>query len=149
MTVFGITLEPHWWWLVLGLVLAIAEMVIPGVFLIWIGAAAIVTGLLSLLLPLPPAAQFVIFAITAIGAVYLGRRYLKDHPTESADPLLNDRGARLVGRQVTVVDAISGGEGKVKVGDSVWLASGPDADVGARVTVVGADGARLKVDIGA
>jgi membrane protein implicated in regulation of membrane protease activity len=47
MTLFGVTLEPHWWWLVLGLVLAIAEIIVPGVFLIWIGAAAIITGLLS------------------------------------------------------------------------------------------------------
>lgn len=148
MTLFGIILEPHWWWLVLGLLLAIAEIVVPGVFLIWIGAAAIITGLLSLLLPLPAAAEFVIFAATSIGAVYLGRRYIKANPIETSDPLLNDRGARLIGRQVTVIEAISGGEGKVKVGDSVWLASGPDAAVGARVTVVGADGARLKVDIG-
>jgi membrane protein implicated in regulation of membrane protease activity len=148
MTVFGIVLEQHWWWLILALILAIAEILIPGVFLIWIGAAAFVTGVLTLLLPLPMAAEFVIFAVTAIGAVYMGRRYLKDHPIESSDPMLNDRMARLVGRQVTVVEEIIGGEGRVKVGDSVWLASGPDAAIGARMTVVGADGARLKVDIG-
>lgn len=146
MTVFGIALEAHWMWLILGLLLAIAEIVVPGVFLIWIGAAAIVTGLLSLLLPLPAAAEFVIFAITSIGAVYLGRRYIKDHPIETSDPLLNDRAARLVGRQVIVVEAISGGEGKVKVGDSVWLATGSDAVVGDRVTVVGAEGSRLRVE---
>lgn len=145
MTLFGVALEPHWWWLILGLVLAIAEIVVPGVFLIWIGAAAIVTGLLSLLLPLPAAAEFVIFAITSIGAVYLGRRYIKDHPIGSSDPLLNDRAARLVGRQVTVVEAISGGEGKVKVGDTVWLATGTDAAVGERVMIVGAEGSRLKI----
>lgn len=148
MTMFGMALEPHWSWMVLALILGIAEIIVPGVFLIWIGAAALVTGLLTLLLPLPVAAQFVIFAVAAVGAVYVGRRYLKDHPVESSDPLLNDRIARLVGRQVTVIEAISGGEGKVKVGDTVWLAAGPDADVGARMRVVGADGARLKVDIG-
>jgi Membrane protein implicated in regulation of membrane protease activity len=146
MTLFGITLEPHWWWLVLGLVLGIAEIVVPGVFLIWIGAAAIVTGLLALLLPLPVAAEFVIFAITAIGAVYVGRRYLKANPIESDDPLLNDRAARLIGKQVVVVEAISGGDGKVKVGDTIWLATGPDAQIGARVKIIGADGSRLKIE---
>lgn len=148
MTLLGYTLEPHWWWLVLALVLAIAEIIVPGVFLIWIGGAALVTGLLSLLLPLPATAEFVIFAVAAVAAVYVGRRYLNDHPVESTDPLLNDRVARLIGRQVTVAEAISGGEGKVKVGDTVWLATGPDAAVGARMRVVGADGGRLKVDIG-
>jgi len=147
MTVFGIELEPHWWWLILALVLGIAEIMVPGVFLIWIAAAALVTGLLALVLPLPVAAEFVIFAITAIGAVYVGRRYLKDHPIESSDPLLNDRVARLVGRHVIVVEEIVGGAGKVKVGDSVWLAIGPDAAIGTRVRVTGADGTRLKVEI--
>lgn len=146
MTLLGMTLEPHWSWMILALILGIAEIVVPGVFLIWIGAAALVTGLLTWLLPLPVAAQFVIFAVAAVGAVYVGRRYLKEHPVESSDPLLNDRIARLVGRQVIVIETISGGEGKVKVGDTVWLASGPDADVGARMRVVGADGARLKVE---
>lgn len=147
MNLFGIVLEPHWWWLILGLILGIAEILVPGVFLIWIGAAAVVTGVLALLLPLPVAAEFVIFAIAAIGSVWLGRRYLRDNPIQTTDPLLNDRAARLVGRQVTVVEPISGGEGKVKVGDSVWLATGPDAGIGDRVTITGAEGSRLKVSV--
>ncbi|MGE0775221.1 MAG: NfeD family protein [Sphingomonadaceae bacterium] len=145
MTLFGLALEPHWWWLILALVLGIAEIVIPGVFLIWIGVAAFITGMAALLLPLPPAAEFAIFAVAAVGLVFMGRRYLREHPIESADPLLNDRAARWIGRQVLVVEAIRGGEGKVKVGDSVWLASGPDADTGTRVEVTGATGARLHV----
>ena len=46
---------------------------------------------------------------------------------------------------LTVIEAIAGGEGKVKVGDTVWLANGPDAAVGQRVTIIGADGNRLRV----
>ncbi len=147
MTLFGIALEPHWWWLILALLLAIAEILVPGVFLIWIGGAALVTGILSLLFGLPAPAEFVVFAVGAIGAVWIGRRWLVAHPIESDDPKLNDRGARLLGKQVVVTHAIVGGEGKVRVGDSDWLASGPDAPVGARVTVVGAQGSRLKVDV--
>jgi membrane protein implicated in regulation of membrane protease activity len=146
MAIFGLVLEPHWWWLVLAIALGIAELIIPGVFLIWIGGAAAVTGMIALLLPIPVAAEFVIFAISAIGAVYLGRRWLAAHPIETSDPLLNDRAARLIGRGVTVVEAISHGEGRVKVGDSVWNATGPDAPEGAWVTVVGAEGGRLRVE---
>lgn len=146
MNLFGIELEPHWWWLILALILGIAEILVPGVFLIWIGAAAFVTGVLALLLPLPAAAEFVIFAIAAIGSVWLGRRYFRNNPIETTDPLLNDRAARLIGRQVIVVEAIDGGEGKVKVGDTVWLATGPDTSVGERVTITGAEGSRLRVE---
>ena len=35
-------LEPHWAWLSLGVLLAAAEIVAPGFFLIWIGAAVFV-----------------------------------------------------------------------------------------------------------
>ena len=39
-----------WGWWVLGLVLLAAEVVAPGMFLVWIGIAAILTGAVSLLL---------------------------------------------------------------------------------------------------
>ena len=45
-------------------------------------------------------------------------------------PLLNRKGDRMIGRRVTVVDAIVNGRGKVKVGDSVWLVEGSDCPVG-------------------
>ena len=38
-------LEPGWWWAIGGLLLLIAEVVAPGFFLVFIGAAAIATGL--------------------------------------------------------------------------------------------------------
>jgi len=60
--------------------------------------------------------------------------------------LLNDRIARHVGETVEVVTAIRDGNGRVKLGDSVWIAKGPDADVGSRVRVTGADGTCLVVE---
>jgi len=146
MMIFGVMLEPHWWWLILGLALAIAEIVVPGVFLIWIGAAAALTGLVALLLPIPVAADFVFFAVAAIAMIYAGRRWLAAHPIETSDPLLNNRAGRLIGRNVVVVEEISGGEGRVKVDDGVWNASGPDAAAGTRVRIVGVEGERLKVE---
>jgi inner membrane protein len=71
---------------------------------------------------------------------------LKDNPIVSDDPMLNDRGARLAGEIVTVVQAIQDGSGRVKVGDSEWNARGPDAPVGSRVRVTGAQGAVLDVE---
>ena len=45
-----------------------------------------------------------------------------------------------------VVEPIEGGSGRVKVGDSVWSATGPDAETGTRMKIVGAEGNRLAVE---
>jgi inner membrane protein len=140
------TLEPHWAWLALGLLLAVAEIVIPGVFLIWLAGAAIAVGVLAWLLPLSLAWQIVLFAALAIVAVFSGRRYLRSNPIDAADPLMNDRGGRLVGEVVLVTSAIGAGTGKVRCGDSEWLAKGPDAAPGTRMRVTGHDGVVLLVE---
>ena len=74
------SLEPHYGWLAIGLVLAAAEMAIPGVFLIWLAGAAILTGLLVWVLPIGVPLQIVIFAVLAIVSVFLGKRYLGRQP---------------------------------------------------------------------
>lgn len=135
----------HWIWLLAGLLLATAEIIAPGIFLIWIGAAAILTGLATLALGLSFALQFGVFAVAAIIALYAGRRWLLLHPIETSDPMLNDRAARLIGRTVVATEPIADGGGRVRVGDSVWNASGPDAPVGTRLRVVSIDGGTLIV----
>ena len=139
-------LEPHWAWLIAGLVLAVAEMVVPGVFLIWFAAAALIVGLLTAVLPIGAAVQVVLFVVLSLASVLASRRFLRRYPVLSADPLLNQRGAQLVGRQVVVTQAIEGGSGRVRCGDSEWLASGPDAQAGARMTVTGSQGSVLIVE---
>lgn len=140
------SLEPHYGWLAIGLVLAAAEMAIPGVFLIWLAGAAIITGLLVWLVPIGVPLQVVIFAALAIVSVFMGKRFLRANPIESADPMLNDRGGQLVGEQVVVTSAIDGGAGKVKHGDTEWLAKGPDAEPGTKMRVSGHDGTVLRVE---
>ena len=81
-------------------------------------------------------------------SLFAARRLKLDRTGRSDDPLLNQRGARQLGASATVTEAISGGRGRVKLGDSEWLAEGPDAPVGARVRIVGSDGAILKVAAG-
>ena len=139
-------IEPHWFWLALGLVRAIGEMTIPGVFLIWLAGAAIVTGLAAWVLPIGVPVQVVLFVALALVSVFAGKRYLADNPIEAADPKMNDRGARAVGETVLVTSAIDGGTGRVRLGDSEWLAKGPDAEPGTRMRVSGHDGAVLLVE---
>lgn len=139
-------LDPHWLWLALGLVLAIGEMTIPGVFLIWLALAAIITGLVAWVVPIGIPLQIGLFALLAIVSVFVGKRYLATNPIEPADPMMNDRGARLVGDTVVVTQAIDGGSGRVRHGDSEWLVKGPDAEPGTRMRVSGHDGAVLMVE---
>ena len=47
---------------------------------------------------------------------------------------------------MVVVQAIEGGSGRVRCGDSEWLAHGPDAEPGSRLTVTGSQGAVLIVE---
>jgi membrane protein implicated in regulation of membrane protease activity len=140
------TLDAHWHWLAIGLLLAAAEMAVPGVFLIWLSGAALVTGLLTWLLPIGLAWQIVIFAALAMIAVFSGRRYLRSNPIRPADPMMNDRGARLVGETVIVTQTIEGGTGRVRHGDTEWLVRGPDAAPGVRMRISGHDGTVLLVE---
>ena len=139
-------LEAHWFWLVGALLLGIAELLSPGVFLIWLAAAAALTGLAVLLFAIPLAFQLVLFALMAILAVHVGRRWYADHPLESSDPLLNERAARLIGKTVIVVDAVDAQGGRVRIGDSEWSARGGPAQAGERVRITGIDGNCLTVE---
>ena len=139
-------LQAYWVWLTLGVVLAGAEMLLPGVYLIWLALAAIATGALTAALDLSLPYQVVNFVSLALIFAFSARRFLRDKPIESADPLMNRRGARLVGETAMVVQAIAHGSGRVKLGDSEWIARGPDVAAGECVRVSGSEGAILLVE---
>ena len=136
----------HWVWLTLGLVLAGLEMLLPGVYLIWLAVAAIVTGVLTLTLDLSLPFQIIDFVSLSLIIAVSAKRFLSDKPIESSDPLMNRRGARQVGETALVVQAIEHGSGRVKLGDSEWIARGPNIAAGERVRVCGSEGAILLVE---
>lgn len=134
----------HWW--VIGLVLLVAEMLLPtGFVLLWIGAAAIVVGLLSWLLPLNGQIELVLFSILSLGSFFVWRRF-RPVPQPTDSPTLNRRGASYIGRTFTLKDPIVNGVGKLRVDDSQWRISGPDVPEGTQVRVTRADGATLHVE---
>ena len=139
-------IDAGWLWMIGGVLLLIAEIVVPGVFLIWIGIAAIVTGLFAQLFAIGVAGQFGLFALYAVIAVLVGRRVYGVAGTESSDPHLNDRAARLIGKRVLVVKAVDEDEGRVRVGDSEWSARGGPAAPGTRVRITGVEGNCLIVE---
>jgi membrane protein implicated in regulation of membrane protease activity len=126
--------------------LAGLEMLVPGVYLVWLGIAAIITGVLTGLLHLSLPAQVIDFVFLSLIIAFSARRFLRDSPIIGADPLMNRRVARMLGQTAVVVQAIEHGSGRVHFGDSEWIASGPDVAVGERVRITGSDGATLLVE---
>lgn len=139
-------IEPHWLWIGLGLILAALELLAPGVYLIWFALAAIATGVLVLGGEPSVPMQIISFVSLSLIFAFSAKRWLRDKPIESADPLMNQRAARLVGQTALVTMAIEGGEGRVRIGDGEWLASGPDCPAGTRVRIAGVSGACLAVE---
>lgn len=143
-------LGPWSWWL-LGLLLLAAELLLPGVFLVWIGIGAIATGILSLLLWESALwgwqIQFLVFAALAVAATLLGRRLLSRADMATDEPLLNQRGASLVGRTATLQEPIAEGRGRIRLDDTYWPVLGPDLAVGTRVRVVSWNGRDLRVEV--
>ena len=137
--------DAYWFWLILAVILGPAELLLPGVFLIWVAVAAAITGLVTFAAEPPFAGQLAIFAVTAIAATLGGRRWYSANPIPSADPLLNDRAARLVGETVELTRAIVNGHGRAKVGDSEWNVRGPDFPAGTCMRVVGSEDGALVV----
>ncbi len=138
--------EPGWLWLIGGVLLLMAEILAPGFFLLFVGAAAIATGLFVLLFDLGLAPALALFALYTALAVAVGRKVYANRPVNSSDPHLNDRSARLIGRTVTVVEAVDEHGGRVRVGDSEWSARGGRAERGERVRITGVDGNCLTVE---
>jgi inner membrane protein len=134
----------HWW--IVAAVLAAIETFLPGAVAIWFAAAAVVVGALVLLVPIPWQLQLVLFGALGIAAIFLWRRTRQATDDASAQPALNQRGVQYIGQAFTLVEPLQGGTGKIHVADTVWLVQGADAPVGARVRVIGVNGAILRVE---
>ncbi|PST18669.1 NfeD family protein [Mesorhizobium plurifarium] len=138
-----------WSWWVLGLLLLAAELILPGVFLVWIALAALVTGALSLFLWEASfwswQVQLVAFALLSVASVLLGRRFVSSS-AESDEPLLNKRGESLVGRTAVLEQPIAEGRGRVRLDDTTWSVEGPDLPAGTRVRIVAGSGRHLTVE---
>lgn len=128
-----------WSWMVLGCALLVLEVLAPGVFLLWIGIAALITGAISLLLWSVGfwgwQVQVLLFLVLALVSAYAGKKFMRSRDDISDQPLLNKRGEQMIGRTATLTEPIREGRGRIKLGDTMWRVSGPDLPVGARVRV--------------
>lgn len=138
----------EWFWWGLGLGLFALEALMPGTFMLWLGFAAVGTGVVHFALPgitLP--GQWIVFALLSLLAVGAGWLWKRRHPpTVSDQPLLNQRAVQLIGRVYPLDTAIVDGRGRLKIGDAYWQVAGEDLPQGTRVRVAMIDGMTLRVD---
>jgi inner membrane protein len=136
----------HWLWIAAGILLIAIEALAPGLFMFWVGLAALATGLVLLATALSVPVQFVLFGIFGLAMILLGRALQRrEHDTPTDQPFLNERGRAMIGKSYPLETAISGGSGTVRIGDSVWRVVGPDMVPGAMVTIKAVDGGTLVV----
>lgn len=136
-----------WHWLILGVLLLLLELTTGGGFLLWVAISSFFVAALTFCLPnLDWPWQMMWFSLLSLVVCYGWRRYLKSCTEHSDKPNLNQRMQQYIGREFVLTEAIENGRGKVKVGDTYWLVSGPDLAQGHEVKVVGVDGALLIVE---
>lgn len=135
-----------WNWLIFGFVLMALELLAPGVFMFWLGLAALLVGLLSFAIDPAWQTQLLMFAVFAVAAVPAWRYFARSASSHSvSNPFLNRRTEAMIGREFTLEKPIVDGAGTVRIDDTVWRVAGPDTPAGSRVKIVQADGASLTV----
>jgi membrane protein implicated in regulation of membrane protease activity len=134
-------------WVVAGLALLIAEMLAPGVFMMWLGLAACGAGLLTLGFQFGGfqfgfAAQVIWFGILAAITLSIGLRVRRPRQ------VVHTEREGLIGRPATAL-VFQGRDGRVRLGDSDWAARVPPniapPDPGARLRVEQVEGTILIV----
>ena len=135
-----------WNWFILAALLFLVEVLAPGMFMMWLGLAAILVGIISSAVIWSWQAQFIAFAVFAIAAVPAWRYFARKVEGPTGSPFLNRRADGYVGRVFTLDKPIVDGVGTVRIDDSVWRVSGPDCPAGSRVKIARADGANLLVE---
>lgn len=138
-----------WTWWIIGLVFLALEIMAPGVFLLWVGLAALAIGAVSFALWDFAAwswqIQLLLFAILSVVFAIIGRR-ISSSSAESDQPMLNRRVEGLVGRTATLEEPISNGVGRIRLDDTTWIVQGPDLPAGTRVRIVAAQAGGLSVE---
>ncbi len=139
-----------WLWWIIGLALLILEIILPGVFMLWFGIAAIIVGTISLTVGesvlWPWQAQVITFAVLSLVSAIIGRKYFYSTHPDTDQPNLNERGAQMIGRISTLSDPLENGAGRVKLGDTIWRVVGPDLPAGSKVKVVEIEDGTLRVE---
>ena len=144
-------LSPTLIWFLVGLALALLELAVPGVILVFFGLGAWITALTTAIGITPSLpSQVVVFTITSVLSLILLRRWIRNRFL-GHEANVQDGTADLdefVGKPVTVTRAVSPGVsgGRVEFKGADWTAVADEALAkGDLAEIVAVDGITLKV----
>lgn len=135
-----------WNWFILAIILVVLESAIPGIYFVWFGLAATLVGFIALATGIDWQWQILIFGVLSFATAFVARRYATPRNAPSDQPGLNQRGSYYIGRIVTVADPIRNGRGRIRLGDTLWIAEGPDLDQGAQARIIKLEGTVVIVE---
>ncbi len=131
------------WWVIVGLLLLV-ELILPGIFFMWLALAAAVIGIVDIFVDLSWQIEIAAFAVLSILFVLFVRPRLQLQRGDTSN--LNQRMYDYVGRAYVLEDAIVNGRGKVRIDDTLWVVTGSDRGKGEWVKIKAVDGVKLVVE---
>lgn len=134
-----------WHWIAIGLLLIGMELIIPGVFLLWVGLAALSVSIISAIIPMSDQSQIIIFSIFVPLFSVIGKKFFKFIQKPQEESFLNKRAKRMVGEIYILDKNLTGGHSRMKIGDSYWKIIGEDMPAGQRVEIISVSGNTLHV----
>ncbi len=137
-----------WTWWIIGVLLLIGELLAPGVFLIWLGLAALCVGVIdSFLFDMSWHIEVTLFGALSLILLVAGRPFVRRRQDIVTDqPNLNRRVYNYVGQTYLLQKDIVSGRGKLSIDDTLWDVRGPDLRAGTQVKVTGVEGQVLQVE---
>lgn len=141
----------YWHWMVLGVALIVFEILLPGIWFLWLGIGGLATGLVVLFFAdLSWQLQGIVFCGFSVASIFIGRLVMRRGKPPADHPLLNQRAEQYIGRVFVLEDATKRGQGHVRIGDTVWTVRLGDSEsamtAGGKVSVTGVEGATLLVE---
>ncbi len=139
--------QPAVYWFFSGLALALIELALPGLIVVFFGAGAWTVALLCLIYPIGLNAELIIFIITSLIYVATLRKWLKKkiykEAQEMPELLLED----YIGNTATVAEDISPDKlGAVMFHGTIWKAESAESiPAGKQVTISGKKNITLTV----
>lgn len=136
-------------WLILGFGLLIAELVVPGIFIMWWGfAAIIVAGIVAIGPELGVGLQTIVFALLAMifSLIWWKFQHKKDQQEDQGNTL-NARDHAMMGQKGVIVELLEGGIARGKFGDTTWRVEGAELAIHQKVEVIRVEGITLYVKV--
>ncbi|MDR9742033.1 NfeD family protein [Proteus terrae] len=141
-----ISAQPALFWLCLGGLLLITEMLGTAGYLLWSGMAALCVSLITWILPINWPIQGVLFAILTVISAVFWHLWLKRRKQSKEAENLNQKSHQLIGVHAVLLSDTENGFSRVKLADGSWrVYSDTPLLAGDKVTVTEIDGITLRV----